>query len=418
VHRESAFHAGRSSLIALSYGLLIFKDKVYILPGYPLSLVVKMEVNEQDIKRFLDIKRVNDASPKTIKQQGFVLNQLNDFLKAKPFKEVSEQEIFAFLSYKKQTLARSSIHIYKFIMKSFYRFLYGLPRHQYPDQVINLNGGNNKRKVPIRPEDLITKNDIASLLKYCSYYRDEAMIVTLYESACRLGEFVNMNIEHLNFDDKGIVLVVSGKTGERRIRLIESVPYLQKWLENHPLKEHKGSNPLWCALKKPHNRITNGSVALIMKKIKSRSGISKKLNPHNFRHSRLTELAKYLSDSKLKVFAGWTGNSSMTGVYVHLSGVDLDGDLFRIAGVDTEEEKMKVSPLKVKKCERCQTENPGTAEFCVLCGMPFNKALLVKDTLEIQELKEKVKVTGDVTDSMWKVIDELKKEIKELKANR
>lgn len=146
------------------------------------------------------------------------------------------------------------------------------------------------------------------------------------------------------------------------------------------------------------------------------------MNPHNFRHSRLTELAKYLSDSKLKTFAGWTANSRMTGVYVHLSGQDIEEDLFKIAGVEIEEEKPKVSPLKVKQCERCQTENPGTAEFCHRCGLPFNKRLLIKGALEtgelrneIRDLKEKLKDDGEVTDSMWQVIDNLKREIKELK---
>ena len=280
--------------------------------------------------------------------------------------------------------------------------------------MLNLRNGNHTRKLPIRPEDVITKEDVAHLVKHCTNYRNEAIVVTLYESAARVGEFVKMNIGHLKFDDKGIVLIVEGKTGQRRIRLVESVPYIQKWLENHPLKDNKEA-PLWCSLYSPYERIQEQTVYVFLKGLKKRKKFEKHLNPHAFRHSRLTELSKYLSDSKLKVFAGWAASSRMCGVYVHLSGSDLENDLLRIAGVETKEQKMEVSPLKVKLCTRCQAKNAGTNEFCHRCGYPFNKELLVKETLETQELKEKYTVAVEGIEGMMEEISKLRKEMEELK---
>jgi len=37
----------------------------------------------------------------------------------------------------------------------------------------------------------------------------------------------------VEFDRLGAVIIVRGKTGMRRIRLIESVPDLQRWLAVH-----------------------------------------------------------------------------------------------------------------------------------------------------------------------------------------
>jgi len=388
-----------------------------------------MNDNKSEIERFLNVKKVNDRSERTIANYAFILNELNGFLKSKPFRETTESDIFAFISYKKDNgLASTSINAYKIVIKLFYRFLYDLPRHQYPQQVKNLNNGNNKRKMPIRPETILTKQDVAHLTKYCLNYRDEAFVVSLYESGCRAGEFLNINIEHLHFDEKGIVLVVTGKTGERRIRLVESMPFLKRWIENHPLKDEEGQRPLWCRIRKPFVRMSYQNIQVILKRIKKRSNFKKPLNPHHFRHSRLTELSKYLTDGKLKIFAGWSASSKMAGIYVHLSGADIDEDLCKIAGVETKEEKPKVSPLKIRKCPRCGAENKGTAQFCDTCMMPLTEKAsqkLISETMEteklteeIQDLKEKTKSAGEVTDSMWKVIDELKKEIRELKANQ
>jgi len=381
-----------------------------------------MKENERTIKKFLHMKEVNDASSETIKGYRIVLNQLNNFLKGKPFKETTEEDIFAFIYHKKEKgLGPSSLRLYKIYVKSFYRNLYGLPSRQYPDQVRNLNGGNTKRKIPIRPEDVITKEDVASLIKHCLYYRDEAIITVLYESGCRLGEFVNINIGHLKFDKKGIVLVVSGKTDERRIRLIESVVYIQRWIDNHPFKGEK-DKPLWCSLRKPHQRVTRANIQALLTGLKKRSGFNKPMNAHAFRHSRITELSKYLTDAKLRVFAGWTPSSQMTGVYVHLSGKDLDDDLMRVAGIQIEEEKPKISPLLERECPRCGTKNSVKNTFCGLCGLILDEKKAVSEELdqekiknEIEELKDKYETAGEITDQLWKTIDELTKEVKELK---
>lgn len=365
------------------------------------------------------MKEVNDASSETIKGYRIVLNQLNKFLKGKPFRETTEDDIFAFISHKKEKgLGPSSLRLYKIYVKSFYRNLYGLPSRQYPDQVRNLNGGNTKRKIPIRPEDVITKEDVASLIKHCLYYRDEAIITVLYESGCRLGEFVNINIGHLKFDKKGIVLVVSGKTDERRIRLIESVVYIQRWLENHPLKDKK-DKPLWCSLRKPHQRVTRANIQALLTGLKKRSGFNKPMNAHAFRHSRITEFSKYLTDAKLRVLAGWTASSQMTGVYVHLSGKDLDDDLMRVAGIQIEEEKPKISPLLERECPRRRTKNPVNNTFCGLCGLVLDETKAVTLELDTEErmknLEEKSQVMETEREVLENVIGEQQGQIDVLK---
>ncbi len=106
-----------------------------------------------------------------------------------------------------------------------------------------------------------------------------------------------MAIKDLVFDDDGIKVIVSGKTGERPIRLIKSCRYLTSWLESHPLKKDRNAS-LWVPLqKRPVGKDKIDYVPLDMASLSKRlavlsegAGIKKHIHPHLFRHSRATEL--------------------------------------------------------------------------------------------------------------------------------
>ena len=152
------------------------------------------ELNNVDIKRYMDMKRVNGQSDLTIKVQKRLLENFSDSLGGKSFKDAVEQDIMEHLAHKRETVNEVTLQTLKVVIKSFYRFLYGSRRREYPDQVFNLTSGNHsKRKSPIRPEEIITKDDLAYLIKYCKNYRDEAILVALYESGCRVSEFAALN---------------------------------------------------------------------------------------------------------------------------------------------------------------------------------------------------------------------------------
>jgi len=317
------------------------------------------EQNKQSIERFVELKCVNGQSEKTIFHQSRIVRELSDFLQ-KPFRNATEQDIFAFIGHKSKTCGERSLFMYKLITKAFYKFLYGL-EDSYPEQVKNLNknlkhNGNN-HKVAIKPEEILTKEDIATLVRHCEYYRDEAILTVLYESGCRIGEFVGMNVGHLVDHKHGKTLVVDGKIGQRRILLVESVPYLNKWLEHHPMKDsaNKDEIPLWCTLKPPFKRAELNTIQCLLRTLRKRSETKKRMNAHSFRHSRATYLAKFLSDAQMRTFFGWKGGSEMVGLYTHLSGKDTDATILKSAGLVEEEEAPEVSPLQAKACERCKT---------------------------------------------------------------
>ena len=104
-----------------------------------------------------------------------------------------------------------------------------------------------------------------------------------------------------------------------------------------------------------------------------------------FRHSRLTHLAKILTEQELKVFAGWVQSSKMAGTYVRLSARDTDEAILgKVYGISKEKEDRKETKLKPIVCSRCKTVNEATNKFCKACGM----ALTLEAAIEVEKGRE------------------------------
>lgn len=83
----------------------------------------------------------------------------------------------------------------------------------------------------------------------------------------------------------------------------------------------------------------------------------------------------------MREFFGWTKDSDMSSIYVHLSGRDVDETLFKHYGVDLEEEiKKEESPTKPKTCPRCKFVNSPAAKFCMQCSA----VLGIKTAIELE----------------------------------
>ena len=200
-----------------------------------------------------------------------------------------------------------------------------------------------------------------------------------------------MRLKNVAFDDYGTVLVVNGKTGMRRVRAIASTPYLQSWLNQHP-KKSGSESALWIGYKD----LSYNGVCVILKRLKRISGITKKVNPHNFRHSRATNLAACLPEAIMKEHFGWAKDSKMAATYVHLSGQAVDkAILSKVYGVEVNGDR-KQAEFRPKECMRCKLTNAPTDSFCNRCGMALDKETIVK----IIESENKQKYFGDALDKM------------------
>jgi len=275
---------------------------------------------------------------------------------------------------------------FRSMLKRFYKWLND--DKGYPEQVRWIKSTISKKDVKL-PEELLTEDDIRKMVEVCSNSRDKALIFALYESGARIGEIASLKIKDVKFDEYGSIIIVKGKTGMRRVRLIASDPYLRAWLNDHPMKNDPEA-PLW--IKTNNEPITYSTISKLIKKIAKKAGIKKRVHAHLFRHSRATFLAQYLTEAQLSHYLGWVQGSKMASIYVHLSGRDMDKALLGIYGIKLEEKK-KEEKLKPKICPRCKERNAYNAVFCSRCGLPLEiKSAMVKSEIE----KEASKLISDV----------------------
>jgi integrase len=177
------------------------------------------------------------------------------------------------------------------------------------------------------PHSLLTPEDIRRMIAACRNERDRAFIAVLWETGARIGELIDLQVADIEDSLTGKHAVVSGKTGSRRLLLLESGPHLDAWLAVHPNPTLDA--PLWSKVDmkqgSPDEQISYQYIRLrILDRARERAGIEKPVNPHHFRHSRATYLANYLTEAQMCEWFGWARGSRVPGRYVHLSGRDID----------------------------------------------------------------------------------------------
>ncbi len=311
-----------------------------------------------------------------------------------------------------KTYSPQTIAIYQICVKRFFKWLYGLDDDDgYPEPVKWMKVTKKERfKLP---EELITEEELEKILKVCDHPRDRAMISMLAETGMRSGEATSIFLKHLQRDEYGTTVIVNGKTGQRKLRLLNSIPELNMWLSVHPFKDNPDA-PLFISYSKKFygKQLGRDGLYLTLRRLLRRAGLKKRIHPHLFRHTALTRFAKMgFRESELKILAGWSGVSRMPQVYIHLSGEDVDKKFLELNGVLSKEEikkiRIKETKFKPRICPRCKEQNLFDAKFCNKCWLPLdvktssdvkqridalvNEILALKDVGATDELIEKAK---------------------------
>ena len=308
-----------------------------------------------------------------------------------------------------QPYAPASKHDFKTILKMFFKWLKGNDE-AFPPEISWLKPRlKNKHKLP---EELLTEEEVFKLAKAADNPRDRAFVLVLYETGCRIGELLTLKMKNVQFDQYGAVLRVTGKTGDRRVRIISSAPALSSWVGIHAKAEDPEA-PLWPPLStgyKYHQQsLGYESLYLMLKELANRAGVRKKIYPHLFRHSRATALAGKLTEAQMKEYFGWVQASDMASVYVHLSGRNVDDAMLALQGLKKPESD-KEDTLKLCFCPRCKEKNSPIAKFCLRCGSPMQTQTMMEVEHERQvgdEVLNKLMQKQEFKDLMFKMAVEL-----------
>lgn len=179
---------------------------------------------------------------------------------------------------------------------------------------------------------LILREEETALMEAAAWPRAKAYMAVSRDTACRKGELISARIRDLTHRDGYSELRVLGKTGERTMPLVRSTPALMDWIEAHP-RPRPGA-PLFATVWRGEVRFMDEYAPnKLMERLCRRAGL-RQINPHMWRHTRLTEWARAgVGEYILKSLAGWTPDSKMAARYIHLSGRDHVSTVLRLEGV-------------------------------------------------------------------------------------
>jgi integrase/recombinase XerD len=311
----------------------------------------------------------------------------------------------------------------------FFRWLY-YPKIEptqrpKPEVVQNLRKLKRREISKYKPNDMWDVEDNRIFLKYCPNPRDRCYHAMECDLGARPHEILNLRIKDIEFKQEGgkryAIIVVNGKTGERSLPLIESIPYITEWISNHPQESNRDAflflntktdkaieiSAIFTMYKryKEHFKSLLSSEISEDDKRKIRELLKKPWNPYVHRHSALTEKYGLLnSDINLRQFAGWSTSSNMHRRYVHLSGGESMKCLLKVKGIVNDEKQ--VNMLESKTCPSCGESNRPNAQFCFRC----NSAISLEAYQKIEEERQKKdQELYELKDLVFKMGDAMKR---------
>lgn len=323
------------------------------------------------------------------------------FYNNKPADEITKNDIEEYILWRKKNNKPKTVHNDIVDLRLFFKEL--KPGNNFFDDI---QSTAPKNKLPV--SELINEKDVLKLVSACSNQRDRTLIIMYWDSAARLSELLDLNIRNIEFDKYGAVIIPDGKTGMRRIRLIDCVPDLQNWINMHPMRDNPDV-PLFVTSRKygeEPRRLNPHTVQNMMKTVAKHAGVKKNIHPHAFRHGKITDLAKNgFIEADLRIIAGWEDNSKMPSIYIHLSGADVEKKQLEKAGIiDINEEEQK-SQMLPKECPRCKKKNAYDAKYCMICSMILDPKITL--TIEEEEIDKSIEFNKRLEELEKRVLNDI-----------
>jgi integrase/recombinase XerC len=148
--------------------------------------------------------------------------------------------------------------------------------------------------------------------------RDRAMLETLYSAGLRVSELVGLDLDDLDLD--GGILTVRGKGKKERLALLgrQAAQAIRAWFDERALLV-AGRPQSAVFLNRFGKRLTTRTVARLLAKYLSQTGIDPRTSPHTLRHSFATHLLDAGAD--IRSVQELLGHRSLgtTQIYTHVS---------------------------------------------------------------------------------------------------
>jgi hypothetical protein len=265
-------------------------------------------------------------------------------------------------------------------------------------------------------KDLWTHEDDAIFLKYCEDKRLKCYHAMARDTSGRPHEILKIRVGDIMWQMTGTAIYAEvtigkgGKTVQRTVPLINSIPYIKDWIQEHRTGNNRNAF-LFISLEKqsmyrniPLKPISLANLYRQLKldffprlltnpdiheedKNKIRLLLEKPWNPYIRRHTALTEKVKLLkSEYAVRQHAGWSKNSKMVEIYTHELGNESSELLLQSYGI-VPASALENDILKPRQCPNCNEPNKPESKFCIKCKMVLTYDAY-SETLEKEQQRE------------------------------
>ncbi|MBR0341735.1 MAG: tyrosine-type recombinase/integrase [Oscillospiraceae bacterium] len=235
--------------------------------------------NEEYLKLFLDAKRIEGCSERTIQYYRTTAEHLLEQIKT-PIRKITTDEIRAYLVDYQQTGHCSKVTIDN-IRRNISSFFSWLEEEDYilksPMRRIH------KIKTKTVVKEVISDESMERMRDACTELRDLAIIDLLYSTGIRVGELVQLNISDIDLEQRECIVFGKGEK-ERRVYFdAKAKVHLSSYLENRC-----DTNPaLFVTLDAPYDRLKISGVEIRLRELGKRLSIER-VHPHKFRRTMAT----------------------------------------------------------------------------------------------------------------------------------
>ena len=264
---------------------------------------------EQAIQRMWEDIRFRNLSNSTYKNYTRNIRNFFAFCR-KPIEELDENDIRNFLHYliDEKKYAPTTVNQSSAAIRFFFAVSLNRPMNYLQIPLM---------KVPKTLPDVLTREEVSSLIRACTNTKHQALLLLAYGSGLRSGEIETLRVKDI--DSKEMRIFVKGGKNKRDRYTLLSQTTLEA-LRTY-WKDYRPNSPEGWLFPGFRNigHLTRAAIALAFDTCVKRTGITKEVSPHSLRHAFATHLLEDGVDlGRIKELLGHHRISS-TMVYLHLS---------------------------------------------------------------------------------------------------
>lgn len=268
-----------------------------------------MQTNEHYIRLFLDAKRVENLSKRTLAYYEQTLAKCLTYI-GKPVRLIDANDIRRCFSWAltERKVTPTTVNNERRVLSSFFQWLEN-------EDIIRKSPVKRTKALKEEKADKkpFSDEDVARMREACKSVRDKAIFELLLSSGMRVSELCGLDRDNMDMHERECEVL--GKGSKRRMCYFSAAAklYLGQYLDTRT-----DQNPaLFVGKARPHNRLSPSAIEKMMSDLGKRSDVAN-VHPHRFRRTFATnKLRRGMKLEEIQQLLGHT-NIDTTLIYAKL----------------------------------------------------------------------------------------------------